>query len=250
MVARTDKVTDPGIAADLLLARRGSAYFSRKLNELHDDEYDGPSLLPGWSRRHVIAHVGYNARALTRLTEWAATGVETPMYASPAQRNEEIEFGATLNVLALRNLSDHAIVHLNVEWRDLPAEAWSNQVRTAQGRVVPVSETAWMRAREVWLHAVDLDNGGRFEHFPPEFVDRLLADITGNWSRRQSAEGVPSLRLQPSDRDAALTVGDQDADPVSLTGTAAQLARWASGRGTTGVVTVGGGPTPAAPRWL
>lgn len=57
---------------------------------------------------------------------------------------------------ALRNLTDHAAVHLNVEWRDLPDEKWSNLVKTAQGRTVPASETAWMRTREVWLHAVTL----------------------------------------------------------------------------------------------
>lgn len=250
MVARTDQVTDPRIVADLLLARRGSAYFSRKLNELSDDEYDKPSLLAGWTGRHVTAHVGYNARALTRLVEWAATGVETPMYASAAQRNEEIEYGSTLNVPALRNLSDHAIVHLNVEWRDLPADAWAHEVRTAQGRVVPVSETPWMRAREVWLHAVDLDNGGRFEHFPPELLDRLLTDITGNWAKRQQAEGIPSFVLEPTDRGHPITVGDTAGEPVVLRGTAARLAQWASGRGTAGVLTADGDTAAPAPRWI
>lgn len=149
MAARTDNVDDPKLKADLLLARRGSAFFSRKLNELSDAELDEPSLLAGWSRRHLVAHVGYNARALTRLTEWAATGNEQAMYASPAQRNEEIAYGATLSPLALRNLSDHAIVHLNVEWRDLPKEAWNAEVRTAQGRLVLASETVWMRARNL-----------------------------------------------------------------------------------------------------
>src|SRR5690606_37166878 len=76
VAARTDRTTDPGLRAALLLARRGQAYFSRKLNELRKDELDAPSLVPGWTRRHVVAQVGYNARALTRLTEWAATGVE------------------------------------------------------------------------------------------------------------------------------------------------------------------------------
>lgn len=250
MAARTDNVTDPHIAADLLLARRGSAYFSRKLNELTDREYDGPSLLPGWTRRHVIAHVGYNARALTRLTEWAATGVETPMYASRAQRNEEIEYGATLNVLALRNLSDHAIVHLNVEWRDLSADAWAQKVRTAQGRVVPVSETAWMRAREVWLHAVDLDNGGRFDDFPPEFIDRLLADITTTWNARRDSDQVGDMELRPTDRTATVTVGSGTPHPPVITGTAAALACWAAGRGGSGVHSGDGQPVGEPPRWL
>lgn len=257
MPAPHDQVTDPVIAADLLLARRGTVYFSRKLNELTDAEYDGPSLLPGWSRRHVIAHVGYNARALTRLVEWARTGVETPMYASTQARNSEIEYGSTLNPVALRNLYHHAQVTLGVHWRDLPVDRWDFPVRTAQGRTVPVSVTPWMRVREVWLHAVDLDNGGRFEDFPPEMLDRLLLDITSWWAR--SGEGA-DLVLEPTDRtvpDRAAAGGAAAAGPsgagravsTKVKGTAAQLVRWASGRGGDGVLTSVGAPiTP--PRWL
>ena len=132
MVARHDLTTDPGLQDALLQARRGTAFFARKLNELTDAQLDGDSLLPGWSRRHLAAHIGYNARAIARLIEWAATGVETPMYSSPTARNQEIDFGATLSPIALRNLVDHAAIHLNVEWRDLPDEKWSNEVVTAQ----------------------------------------------------------------------------------------------------------------------
>ena len=91
MVARTDLTTDEALKARLLLARRGQSYFSRKLNELSDDELREPSLLPGWTRAHLVGHVGLNARALTRLIEWAATGVETPMYATPEQRKTEAQ---------------------------------------------------------------------------------------------------------------------------------------------------------------
>ena len=253
MVARTDRVSDPAISAALLLARRGQAYYSRKLNELSDADFDGPSLLQGWDRRHLIAHVGLNARALTRLVEWARTGVETPMYSSPAQRAEEIEFSATLPTQALRNLSDHAAIHLTVEWRDLAAEAWSNEVRTAQGRVVPVSETVWMRTREVWIHAVDLGNGGRFDDFPPELLDALLHDVLGAWERRRAAEGLPHYLLEPVDRAATVeTIQGAPATgaPTVVRGTAAALVRWATGRGVDGVVTSDGQPVAAAPRWL
>ena len=81
----------------------GAPVLLRRLGELTDPEYDGPSLLPGWDRRHVIAHVGYNARALGRLVEWARTGVPTPMYASPQARNSEIDAGATLTPVELRS---------------------------------------------------------------------------------------------------------------------------------------------------
>ncbi len=39
-----------------------------------------------------------------------------------------------------------------------------------------------------WLHAVGLDNRGSFADFPPELVDRLLADVAGNWHRQGSAK--------------------------------------------------------------
>jgi maleylpyruvate isomerase len=253
MPARTDKVTDPALAARLLVARRGQAFYARKLNELSDEALDEPSQLAGWSRRHLVAHVGLNARALTRLTQWAATGIETPMYDSPTQRNEEIEFAATLPAQALRNLSDHAAIHLNVEWRDLSEAAWSNQVRTAQGRIVPVSETVWMRIREVWVHAVDLGNGASFDDLPAEVIDGLLADIAGAWAKRREAEGLPLFTFEPVDRPGWIPA-ERDAnattDPVVLRGPASRLAQWAAGRGPSGVETADGTPVPAAPRWL
>lgn len=252
MAARQDNVSDPVLADMLLLARRGQAYFSRKLRDLRDKEFDAPSLLPGWSRRHVIAHVGYNARAIARLVEWAATGIEQPMYASPAQRLEEIDLGATQSVDALRNLSDHAAAHLNVEWRDLPEPAWEHQVRTAQGRWVPARETAWMRAREVWLHALDLDNGGSVEHFPRELVDLLLEDLVQVWRRKQS----PDILLMPDDRPATYRVSESAESIVEAAGTlvvhgsAAALMSWGVGRGGHGVTTADGRPAPPAPAWL
>lgn len=251
MPGRTDNVTDPALAAGLLLMRRGQAYWARKLNELPDREFDAPSLLPGWTRRHLVAHVGFNARAVARLVEWARTGVETPMYSSDGQRAEEIAFGATLPTEALRNLAAHAAVHLNVEWRDLPEEAWSHQVRTAQGRLVPASETVWMRTREVWIHAVDLRNGGRFTDFPAPLHDLLLEDLIKVWRRKRS-DGDRDVVLEPVDRDAVYRIlepGESD-DPLVVRGTAADLTAWGTGRYANGVVTASGETPPRAPGWL
>lgn len=250
MAARTDSVPDEQLAEALLLARRGQAYFSRKLNELREDEFDAPSLLPGWTRRHVVAHVGYNARANARLVEWAATGVETPMYSSPSQREDEIEFGATLPVEALRNLSAHAAVHLNVVWRDLTKEAWSHEVRTAQGRLVPVRETVWMRTREVWLHAVDLDNGGSIRDFPVELLDALLADLVKVW-RRKRGPADRNVVLEPIDRDRTYRIlDDEDKGALVVRGDAVQLVTWGTGRGSAGVLAADGKAAPEAPTWL
>lgn len=250
MAARSDLVTDPDVVEALLLMRRGQAFWARALGEVGDDELGEPSLLPGWSRAHVIAHVGFNARAVARLVEWARTGVETPMYESTTQRAEEIEFGATLPADALRHLAAHASVHLNVEWRDLPDDRWSYPVVTAQGRTVPVAETVWMRTREVWIHALDLRTGYTTRDFPAPLLDLLLDDLLAVW-RRKRTDGDPDILLEPIDRDGTYRVlEDGRADPIVVRGTAADVVGWGIGRSHRGVTTPDGTPPGPAPTWL
>lgn len=239
MPERHDLATDPTMLEQLLVARRGTAYFSRLLERLGDDDLDEPSLLPGWSRRHVVAHVGYNARAITRLVDWATTGIETPMYASPAVRGEEIEAGATQPPRALRHLHTHAAITLDVAWRDCPPETWLHTVKTAQGRIVPLTETVWMRTREVWLHAIDLRNGGDVQEVPRAVLERLLRDITGMWDQRGDGQ---SLRIRVTDDDS-LDWGDGES---VVAGTLQQIVGWASGRERATTQH----PRPVAPRWL
>lgn len=240
--ARYDDPASP--ARELAWARRGTAFFARKLNELRDDELDEPSLLPGWSRRALVAHVGYNARALLRLTEWASTGAKTPMYASTEQRNAEIENGATLPARALRNLFAHSEVHLNVAWRDLSDTAWDAEIVTAQGRTVAARETAWMRTREVWIHAVDLGSGASFLDFPPDLLDELVVDVIRTWVRR--SEEV-DLVLSPTDRETTHILGTGCGPTVS--GTSADLVCWLTGRGELHLTSTSG-TAPPIPRWL
>lgn len=235
---------DLDLSERLLIARRGTAYFAQRLAELSDEQLSEPTGLAGWSRRHLVAHVGYNAAALCRLLDWAATGIETPMYASAEQRGREIAEGATLSAAALRNLFDHTVARLDEKWRNLPASAWEAQVRTAQGRTVPVSETAWMRTREVWIHTVDLGNGGRFGDFPDVVLDSLLTDIVGMWRRKYLGAGL--ILAVDGGEPAAV---QPDSPPVEkVSGPLAAVVRWAAGRGTVGVNIDGEVGEP--PRWL
>jgi maleylpyruvate isomerase len=228
----------------LQIARHGTAYFAQRLAELTDNEFDGGTLLPGWSRRHLVAHVGYNAAALCRLMDWAATGVETPMYESAEHRNREITEGATLDPAALRNLFDHTVARLDEKWLHVPDSAWSAQVRTAQGRQVPAAETAWMRTREVWIHAVDLANGGRFDDFPAVVLDSLLADIVGMWRQKNLGAGL----VLAVDDGAPIAVQEDSPATTTVAGTLAAVARWAAGRGAVGVDVEGDLREP--PPWL
>jgi maleylpyruvate isomerase len=163
---------DAAPARELLWARRGTAYFARKLNELSDDDLDGATLIPDWSRRRLIAHVGYQARALSQIVEAARTG-EPYQAISEADRIAQLDLGETLPARALRNLFFHSEVHLNVEWRDLKDADWDAVVVDTSGARHEVRETPIIRAQAVWSHAVDLDNGGSFHDVPADLLDAL-----------------------------------------------------------------------------
>ncbi|MEV6338710.1 maleylpyruvate isomerase family mycothiol-dependent enzyme [Nocardia vinacea] len=227
-----------------LLAHRGTAYFAERLAALTDDELGEPTLLKGWTRRHLIAHVSYNAVALGNLVDWAATGIETSMYTSPEQRGRDIEAGATMSPAALRNLFDHTVARLDEKWRNLPDAAWDTNVRTVQGRSVPVVATLWMRSREVWIHAVDLANGGRFDVFPDVISNSLLDDVVSVWRKRDVGAG---LAFRVDDR-APVAVLPEVSTSTTITGSLAAVTRWVTGRGAIGITTTG--PVVAAPSWI
>ncbi len=55
-----------------------------------------------------------------------------------------------------------AVGHLVEDVQAMSVDAWDQEVLTARGRAVPASEVLWMRARETWIHGIDLDAGVAF----------------------------------------------------------------------------------------
>jgi maleylpyruvate isomerase len=157
---------------------------------LSDDDFDAPTLLPGWTRRHLLAHIHYNAEALRRLVSWARTGAESRMYASTEQRNAEIEAGSKLPVAQMRTMVHGSAKALAADLDALPEPAWRNEVVTAQGRTVPATEIVWMRTREVAVHAVDLAAGADFADLPADLVRALIDDTL---TRRLAGGHGPAL---------------------------------------------------------
>ena len=224
---------------------QGLALLLGAMDSLDDTSQDQPTALPGWTRRHVLAHVASNAEALQRLASWARTGEENPMYASAQQRDDEIDRGATLPPDELRDWVRTSAARLGADLGSLPEQAWRAQVVTAQGRTVPATELPWMRAREVAVHAVDLDAGVTFADLPTAFCAELIGDVAG---RRSSVGDGPALHLRAADSDRTWTVAGTG-DPAAVSGTVDALARWLTGRGTEGIRT-DDAPTPTLPRWL
>lgn len=220
--------------------REGTALFLRTA-DLTDDDLAAPSLLPGWSRRHVVAHVAANAEALGNLVRWAATGEPTPMYASPAERAAGIERGAALPTAALIEWLRRTAEALDAAMGSLTEEQWRAPVVTNSGRTVPASQTPWMRAREVFVHAVDLDTGVGFADLPADFLTALCEDIVA--MRGAKATG-PALVLQRTGADTHWALPGEGAAPTTVTGALPELAAYLSGRPHRL------GPVPELPVWL
>jgi maleylpyruvate isomerase len=169
------------------------------LNHLTREELDGASLVvPGRTRRHVITEVGYQARALTRLTEWTASGVATPMFADPAQRLEEIADGATLPDRALRGLFHSRRGPSRRRMARPDGKPVGRHGRRA-GRRGDLRPRDGLAAGQVPLASCrGLDNGGSFLDFPPALVDRLIAESAAQWtgpSCCRNAEQVLSMNF-------------------------------------------------------
>ena len=62
--------------------------------DLEPDDWLADSLLPGWSRAHVVTHVARNADALRRLISASRTGDPVPLYSSEGTKFNDIERGA------------------------------------------------------------------------------------------------------------------------------------------------------------
>ncbi len=204
------------------------SYFGVQLDALQDEELHRPCLLPGWTRAHLVTHVSRNADALRNLLEWARTGVETPMYSSMDQRDGDIAAGATRSAVAIREDVREASQLLARAIDELPDQAWSGQVRTASGRTIAAGDVLWIRVREVWVHAVDLGAGGRFEDVPAEVGDALLDEALGLAGSKQ---GCPALRVLCRESGREWTLGDPTGtNRTVVEGSRPDLLSWALGR--------------------
>jgi maleylpyruvate isomerase len=220
----------------------GEQLFATTLDALTDAELAAASLLPGWSRRTVVAHVARNADALLNLLDWARTGVETPMYPSVEARAAGIEQTAQQSPGELRADYAGASARLTAALAALPEQAWTAPIRTAQGRPVTAEEVPWMRCRENWVHTVDLAGKATFDHVPADVLAALVDDVLAMWARRGT-----SVEL------ALLASGDGrrwgDRATVTATGPLPVLVAWLTGRTTADAIAFDG-PVPDLPSWL
>ena len=113
--------------------QQGTALLGKEA-DLDDDALIVPSALPGWSRKHLLAHLAANAGALGNLVRWAATGQPTAMYSSPGERAAGIEHGSRLPAGELTAWLRRSADALEEAMSSLSDEQWQASVVTATAR--------------------------------------------------------------------------------------------------------------------
>lgn len=238
------------LASTLAWAGDGAAHLRGLMTRMGDDAFAAPSGLPGWSRGHVLTHVARNADAMINLLNWARTGVPTPAYASREQRDADIEAGSSRSPAEIRDDVIDSSDRLAKVVREMPAHAWKARVENARGKEVAATEIPWYRARETWVHAVDLDVGASFADMPAPMVTELAADVSAALGKRPNC---PTVRLVVSDLQREWTLGDAASGdaPASVCGTAVEIVGWLLGRSRGRALRQADGKgLPQLPRWL
>jgi maleylpyruvate isomerase len=135
-----------------------------------------PSLLPGWTRAHVLAHLARGADAMRNLMIGARSGQQRPTYSSSQARDADIECGARRDAKELMaDLADSAMAFRTIA-RQLPDEAWQFQVRIPDLAPFPAAQLLTRRLVEVELHHCDLGTGYGPADWPAAFATMELAE--------------------------------------------------------------------------
>ncbi|MDT0306709.1 maleylpyruvate isomerase family mycothiol-dependent enzyme [Streptomyces sp. DSM 44917] len=216
--------------ADLSGLTDATAGLLAAADALDDAAVAAPSLLPGWTRGHVLAHLARNADALRNVL------AARPMYADEAARSAEIDRDADRPAAAHRTDLRESAAALARALDAVPDDGWDATVTLRGGVTDTRARVPLRRWVEVELHHIDLGAGRTVADLPGAFLDRALEYFADRFS---GLPGLPPVLLRAEDGRAWRT-GRPDEEPQVVAGTPAALVGWLSGRTPgTGLTTAG-----------
>ena len=216
-------MTDVALVSPDLLAEADQKLV-RTFDGLTADDLAAPSLLPGWTRAHVIAHLTLNAEALERVLTGQRQGRPRTMYDSQERRDADIEELAGAEHAALRERLFAATHRFEEAYAAMtPEDAEARFERTPGGQVIRVGNAPLARLREVEIHHADLGAGYTAADWPPAFCAVLIESMT------QFRDGPP-CRVLAGDLARTWQLGGGEGGPV-IAGDAGAIGWWLTGRG-------------------
>jgi maleylpyruvate isomerase len=158
-----------------------------------------PSLLPGWTRAHVLAHLARGADAMRNLMAGARSGQDRPAYASAQARADDIEASSRQRPEQLAaDLADSAMALRTVS-RQLPEQAWQVPVRILGSAPFPAAQLLTRRLVEIELHHCDLGVGYGPDDWPAASAALELPEPMRSQRRDrvEAARARPPVRYRP-----------------------------------------------------
>ncbi|MER7003790.1 maleylpyruvate isomerase family mycothiol-dependent enzyme [Dactylosporangium sp. NPDC000555] len=214
----TDEQSTLDIAGRLAEIGTVHAWLRSAIAGLDEDGVRAPSGLPGWSRAHVLVHLGDLSRAFARQARYAQRGETIEVYdGGRPTRDKSIEENHSRDAEWLRNHAITGLDDLEDAWSALGSADWD---RPCAYRDSPLIATQFAWWRESALHGVDLALDNTSEQWSPA----LSAHVVTYLQTRLGPE--PGVGLVATDAGLALNPG---ADVV-VTAPLTALAAWISGR--------------------
>lgn len=216
----------------------------RTVDRFGDDDWTAPSLLPGWSRAHVVAHLALNGEALRDVLKGVVEREPVAMYESQEKRDTDIDELAAADPVALRERLLAVLTTFQDAMLAVPESAWSGRFeRTPGGPELPIAGLPLMRVREIEIHHADLDAGYTAAQWPKKFAETVVDGMV----KRLDPE--PAFRVTPLDSDRSWQVGEVGEQSSIVTGPIAQLAWWLTGRAPDSQVVCSRGDLPTIGAW-
>jgi maleylpyruvate isomerase len=242
-----DRTVDREAASALLVD--ASSRLVRTVDGFHGDDWNAPSLLPEWSRAHVVAHLALNAEGIARalhavVADEADDGPRT-MYDSDEKRDSDILDLAASEPSEIRDRLLAGTTMLDEAIAAIPDAAWETPLeRTPGGRVIRARAFPGMRLTEVEIHHVDLGSSYTTADWSTTFA-RLLLD-----SMAKRADVPGPFEVAPLDvPDRRWTFGEPVDDIPVVTGPAADIGWWLTGRPAPDTVSCSRGELPSIEGW-
>lgn len=161
------------------------------LDSLTDDLVGSPSLLPGWTVGHVVAHIARNADSHVRILRAASRGeVVTQYEGGMASRAADIERDARRPADEHRTDVQASATSLEREWAAATDTVWAGHGVGSMGDDIPCTDLVFRRWREVTVHHGDLGHVDRglglaLDQWPPTYVREELQRMTTLWAARR-----------------------------------------------------------------
>ncbi|MEV6281756.1 maleylpyruvate isomerase family mycothiol-dependent enzyme [Kribbella sp. NPDC051770] len=176
-----------------------------------------PSMLPGWSRAHVMAHlVGFSDAMTRQVTEANARRLVEFYDGGMPARVAAIESRSTEPVDVLKREIARATAALVSAWGQV--EDWSRPVTHRNGTLADTVYTGW---RELTIHTADLGlSHATTDDWPEDFCLHLL-----DFLRPRVPAGTQLVLQAPNHR---WTEGESD--QVVVEGNLTDLTAWLAGR--------------------